>query len=323
MNLWQPTASLKNLQLRAEIIHNIRAFFATRKILEVETPLLAQATVTDPHLQSFKTSYQQPGIAQDKTFYLQTSPEFAMKRLLAAGSGPIYQISKAFRNNGELGRFHNPEFTLLEWYRPGFDHFDLMNEMEELLTTVLNTPAAERLSYAELFLRYLELDPHQTSTEQLRACATTLLPNIFEDQSRNFYLDLLMTHVIEPQLAPQPQPIFVYDFPASQAALARLSPNNPAVAERFEVYIHGIELANGYHELNNAEEQQQRFLADLQQRQKLACTDALPIDHYLISALQHGMPDCAGVALGIDRLIMIAAQAESLAEVISFPLDRA
>jgi lysyl-tRNA synthetase class 2 len=325
---WQPTASLKNLQLRAEIFQKIRAFFAERKVLEVETPLLSHATVTDLHLQSFITHYhaesqleesepRAPASAhpsngerslaaqKSRSLYLQTSPEYAMKRLLASGSGAIYQICKAFRNDGEFGRFHNPEFTMLEWYRPGFDHHELMNEVDELLKAVLNTQPAERVTYSELFARYVGIDPHTASF----------------DGDRNHHLQLIMNEKIEPHLG-RNQPTFVYDFPATQAALAKIRPGNPPVAERFEVYIEGIELANGFHELTDAHEQQQRFHADLLQRQKINYPP-VPIDEHLLAALQHGLPHCAGIALGIDRLVMIAAKAKAVEEVISFPLERA
>lgn len=326
MNHWQPTASFTNLKLRAKIMTQLRAFFAARNILEVETPLLSHATVTDLHLQSFKTHYQQPGVTPDETLYLQTSPEFAMKRLLAAGSGPIYQICKAFRNNGELGRFHNPEFTMLEWYRPDFDHHDLMNEVDELLNTVLNSESAERASYGELFARYLNLNPHTATLEELKKCTQEIIPEnagIQENcDDRNDYLHLLMSHIIEPRLGQNNKPTFVYDFPTTQAALAKIRPGNPPVAERFEVYIQGVELANGFHELTNADEQRRRFINDLQQRQQLNYP-AVPIDENLLAALQQGLPSCAGIAVGIDRLIMLAAQAECLADVISFSLERA
>lgn len=324
MYAWQPTASWQNLKLRAEILTKIRAFFAERNILEVETPLLSHATVTDVHLQSFSTHYLSHLHATPLTLYLQTSPEFAMKRLLAAGSGPIFQICKAFRNDGECGRMHNPEFTMLEWYRPGFTHIELMNETDELLQTILQTKPAQRISYADAFLQQTNLNPHTATLTELKQCVEKLnLTELTELDmvDRDSWLHVIMSHLIEPQLGQQ-QPTFIYDFPASQAALARIRQDDPSVAERFEVYIAGIELANGFHELSNAQEQQQRFEQNLQQRVQMNYP-IVPMDHNLLAALQHGLPDCAGIALGIDRLVMLASQAKQLSEIISFPLESA
>lgn len=320
--LWQPTASLEMLHLRARLLNRIRQFFAERHVLEVETPLLSQATVTDKHLQSFQTNYHFANPKQKQTLYLQTSPEFAMKRLLAAGSGAIYQLCKAFRNQGESGRYHNPEFTMLEWYRPGFNHHDLMDEMESLLKLMLDCPSAQRFSYAELFQHYLQIDPHQTSIELLKQTAHrfNLTTEHLTTLEKDDWLNLLMTHCIEPQLPKHP--VFIYDFPASQAALARIRPGKPALAERFEVYVQGLELANGFHELSSASEQRQRFGNDLIQREK-AGYPLVPIDERLLAALEQGLPDCAGVALGVDRLIMLASEKSAINEVLSFPIERA
>jgi lysyl-tRNA synthetase class 2 len=292
-------------------------------VLEVETPLLARATVTDLHLHSIPC---RPEVAAtpgrpDAELYLQTSPEFAMKRLLAAGSGPIYQLAKAFRD-GESGRLHNPEFTLLEWYRPGFDHHALMDEVEELLTHVLGTPAAERRSYAELFGHHLGLDPHRASAGELRRAAGEQGIEVvgMDDDDRDGWLHLLMTHRVEPHLGRE-RPTFVVDYPATQAALARIHPGDPPVAERFEVYVEGIELANGFHELRDPAEQRRRFEADLAERRR-AGLPTVPIDEHLLAALQAGLPDCAGVALGVDRLVMLAVGAGSVEEVLAFPLAR-
>lgn len=318
---WRPTASLETLRFRAELLAHLRRFFAERGVLEVETPILASAPVTDPRLASFSTVYRGPGAPTGQTRFLQTSPEFAMKRLLAAGSGPIFQISKAFRD-GEAGRRHNPEFTLLEWYRPGFDHHRLMDEMDELLGGVLATPPAERLTYREAFLRYAGLDPLVAPVADLRVAARTALgqvPDLGED--RDGWLDLLVSLVLEPRLG-RGRPTFLYDYPASQAALARLRPEDPRVAERFEVYVEGIELANGFHELGDAPEQRRRFESDLAIRAAEGQPE-VPIDEHLLAALAFGLPPCAGVALGFDRLVMVARGAQSLAEVMAFPWDRA
>ncbi len=300
------------LQLRAQILAKIRAFFTRRNILEVETPLLSHSTNPAPHLHSFATTYQK------KNLYLQTSPEFAMKRLLASGSGDIYQICKAFRD-GEQGRLHNPEFTLLEWYRINFNHHQLMDEMEQFLHFILNTPAAERITYRELFLQHLNVDPFGETNELKKiALAKGLDANLTNDHDT--WLQLLLTHFIEPNLG-QKQPVFVYDFPASQAMLAKINSDNPKIAERFEVSFKGIELANGFHELNDAQEQRQRFTAENKMRTQLNLP-IIPLDENFLEALPH-LPPCAGVAVGIDRLIMLATQTKSLVEVITFPIGYA
>lgn len=312
---WKPTANFKVIQARAELLAKIRQFFADGNVLEVETPLICHSSITDPNLHSFITTYQFG--SENKHLYLQTSPEFAMKRLLAAGSGSIYQICKAFRNE-EYGRQHNPEFTILEWYRVGFDHHDLMQDMDKLLQFTLNTKPAEKISYKELFLKYLAIDPIQSSIEDLRACALNNNLSDIENLDKDDWLNILLTHLIEPHLGQQ-QPTFIYDYPASQSALARINPENPEVAERFEVYINGTELANGFHELANSNEQRQRFLADLEQRKRLGLP-VLPLDERFIDSLDD-LPDCAGVALGIDRLLMLKLGAKSIEDVLAFPIQ--
>lgn len=290
------------LQQRAYILKTIREFFAERNVWEVETPLLSDATVTDPHIGS---------IAAGKS-YLQTSPEYAMKRLLVAGSGSIYQICKAFRED-LVGRLHRPEFTMLEWYRIGFDHHALMDEMDELLQKILKTPPAERITYAEIFKKVLNLNPHFANVDELISCAKKInFSGKLNDE--NAYLDLLFTHCIEPELA-KDRPVFLYDFPASQAALSKIRPGNPPVASRFEVYFKGIELANGFHELQDAKEQRARFDNDLAYRKKHQLP-LPPIDEKFLAALEHGLPDCAGVALGIDRLVMLALEKEKIEQVV-------
>jgi lysyl-tRNA synthetase class 2 len=318
---WAPSATLAVLRQRAQLIAKIRAFFAGKNVLEVDTPLLSNGTVTDPHVIGIPAIFKNIGSTEEKILYLQTSPEYAMKRLLAAGSGCIYQICKAFRQ-GEIGRRHNPEFTMLEWYRLGYDHHALMDEMDELLQLVLNTAPAERFSYADLFLQYLHFNPHTVTVENLMACAqqnnialTGILPN------HNAWLDLLWSHCIEPLIG-QEKPVFLYDFPASQASLAKLRPGNPPLASRFEVYFKGVELANGFHELQDAAEQTRRFAADLRLRTEMGLPQ-LGIDKNFIAALEAGLPECAGVALGIDRLIMLALSQECVADVISFTIERA
>jgi len=324
---WRPGADPAILRLRAELLARIRAFFATRGVLEVDTPALSVAAIGDPHLASFATVYSGPGSRHGRTLYLHTSPEFPMKRLLAAGSGCIYQIARVFRD-GEAGRRHNPEFTLLEWYRVGFDHHRLMDEVAELATELLAGRLAlaepERLSYRELFQRHLDLNPHQAGVAELAACAgargVPIPPGMPADDA-DPWLDLLLTHGIEPRLGAG-RLTFVYDYPASQAALARLRPDDPLVGERFEVYLNGVELANGFHELGDAGEQRRRFEAENAARRSLGLP-VMPVDENLLAALEAGLPDCAGVALGFDRLAMLAAGKTALAEVLAFPVERA
>ncbi len=319
---WQPSASIEVLKQRAAILQKIRLFFAERDVLEVDTPALSQSSVTDQHLHSFSTQFLSPFAKHAQTLYLQTSPEFAMKRLLCAGSGAIYQICKSFRNE-EAGQHHNPEFTMLEWYRPGFDHHQLMDELEQLITLILGGEAAKRMTYQQAFILHLDCDPLTANLEQLKvlACHFGYQEIANTEQDRDVLLMLLFSQEVEPRIS-QNQACFVYDFPASQAALAKINPTDSRVAERFELYINGIELANGFHELDDPAEQLARFEADNQKR--LACgLDAMPIDQHLIDALHHGLPSCAGVALGIDRLIMLALSCQRIEQVTAFSYQRA
>jgi lysyl-tRNA synthetase class 2 len=310
-SLWGPSAEIEILRQRAKILSTIRNFFEKRNVMEVETPLLSHYTITDPHIQSISA----------QTFFLQTSPEYAMKRLLSAGIGPIYQICKAFRQD-EIGQHHNPEFTMLEWYRPGFDHHNLMDEVTELLKSLWPVVETERFSYQEVFEKFLQIDPHRASIDELMSSARKHnIKMAGELTDRDAWLNLLISHVIEPQLG-QEQPVFIYDFPASQAALSKIRPENPRVASRFELYVKGIELANGFHELMDAREQHQRFEANLNYRQ-LHQLPSVSIDKRFLAALEHGLPDCAGVALGIDRLIMLALGRKAIKEVMSFDFARA
>lgn len=312
---WQPTASIEALRLRAETITAIRHFFDSRGLMEVETPLLSHFTVTDVHLHSFICN------SDRNRYYLQTSPEYAMKRLLAAGSGPIYQICKAFRQD-EAGKNHNPEFTMLEWYRPGFTHHDLMDEMNEFLQAVLKTASAKRQTYRECFQTHLNIDPLTASNEALKQAVISHQIDITAlNLDKDDYLDLLFGEVIAPKLG-LTEPMFIYDFPATQAALSKIRPENPPVAERFEVFIHGYECANGFHELQDAEEQLARFISNNQKRAEKNMPQ-LDVDVRFIEALRHGFPSCAGVAVGIDRLIMTKVRARSISEVISFPISLA
>lgn len=313
---WRPTAPFSHLHMRARLLRHIRDYFAEQQVLEVETPALTAAGVSDPHIDSFKIPAQEMD-GRAAGLYLQTSPEYAMKRLLAAGSGPIYQIARVFRA-GEAGRRHSPEFSLLEWYRPGFDHHQLMDEVEELLSRLLSLQSgAERITYRDVFRQYLDIDPLQATVAELRRCAEFNAISLQESvDDRDIWLDLLFSHAIEPRLAErQARMLFVHDYPASQAALARI--DERGLAARFELYLDGVELANGYHELVDAGEQRRRFIQDNRRRRALGKVE-MPADEYLLQALESGMPDCAGVALGLDRLVMCAAGVDSLKQVMSF-----
>jgi lysyl-tRNA synthetase class 2 len=319
---WRPSATISHLKTRAKILAEIRDFFTERSVLAVETPAISHATVTDIHLHTFKTSFIGPGYAKGLPLFLMTSPEFHMKRLLAAGSGSIYQIGKSFRNE-ESGRYHNPEFTMLEWYRVGFDHHDLMDEVDCLLQLILASTKAERMTYQQVFKQQLAICPLESSIEQLKQAAYRFdLKDIAEHEvNRDTLLQLLFSFVIEPKIGQQ-APIFIYDFPASQAALAKINQQDPRVADRFEVYFKGIELANGFHELDDPQEQLARFEQDNQQRLAMGLS-AQPIDTHLIEALEAGLPACAGVALGVDRLIMLATGCEHIDQVTAFAFPRA
>lgn len=323
MSDWRPSAGMEALRQRAELLAALRQFFKLRGVMEVETPALSARGATDPHLDSFCTRYTGPGAATGRPAYLQTSPEFAMKRLLAAGSGPIYQICKSFRN-GESGRRHNPEFTMLEWYRPGFDYRTLMTEVDALLQAILDTVPAEQLSYASVFEQHLHLNPHTAATALLRDCAAThrLSVSVTLRDDRDAWLSLLWTHLIEPGLGYGGRPLFVFDYPVSQAMLARIRPDSPAVAERFEVYVNGTELANGFQELADSAEQRRRFEENCRLRHEAGRVE-MSLDERLLAALAHGLPFCSGVALGVDRLLMLKTGKNNLDEVLAFPFDRA
>jgi lysyl-tRNA synthetase class 2 len=320
---WRPGASVALLRLRAEMLAATRAFFAERGLLEVETPALSAAASTSPALQSFQVRDADGGLAG----YLHTSPEFPMKRLLAAGCGSIYQICRAFRA-GELGRWHNPELTLVEWYRVGMDHHALMVEVAELLVTLLPPERLSRprevLSYQEVFRRALAVDPLQAPLAVLEAAARRagIVAPAGLGEHRDTWLDLLLSHAVQPGLG-RGGLTFVHGFPASQAALARLDPDDPRVAHRFEVFLEGVELANGFHELADPAAQRARFEAELRQRAESGLPP-VPVDQRLLTALeQGGLPECAGVALGFDRVVGLAAGATNLDQVMAFSARRA
>ncbi len=317
---WRPVAANPTLHRRAAMLAAARAFFAARRVLEVETPILSAAAVSDPQLESLATRIA--GLPGE--FYLQTSPEYAMKRLLAAGSGDIYQICKVFRDE-QRGRWHNPEFTLIEWYRVGLDDAALMDEVEELLGALLaplrKLRPAERLAYSAALERHAGVDAHRSSDAELEAAALRHGIRCDAELDRDAKLDLLMGLIVGPKLG-HDRPCFICDYPASQAALARLKPGVPAVAARFELYLEGVELANGFHELQDAAELRARFNRDVELRRERGQA-ARPLDENLLAALEHGMPDCAGVALGFDRVVALALGADSLALSMAFAIDQA
>jgi lysyl-tRNA synthetase class 2 len=322
---WRPGVGNDVLRMRATLLARIRDFFREREVLEVDTPALSSAAATDSAIESFLTRYTGPGAAGGKPLYLGSSPEFFMKRLLAAASGPIYQLAHVFRN-GEYGAHHNPEFMMLEWYRPGFDHHALMDEVDQFMVTVLDGFAeyspAVRISYRDWFIEGAGLDPWCDDAGAFRQFALrefgSALPAL-DETDRDGWLDLIVTHWLEPRLGPAAQ--FVYDYPPSQASLARLRDGEYPVAERFELYFGGVELANGFHELADAGEQQQRFIAENQRRTQQGKAE-MPIDRALIGALTYGLPDCSGVALGVDRLLMVATGAATLEAIMPFDLGR-
>ncbi|MEX1032308.1 MAG: EF-P lysine aminoacylase EpmA [Cellvibrionaceae bacterium] len=313
MSDWRPSTTTAVLHARADLYRRIRGFFAARDYLEVDPPLLGRGGTTDPAIESFRTEHA------GRDYYLQTSPEFFMKRLLAAGSGPIYALSKVFRQDEE-GRHHNPEFTLLEWYRPGFDDHALMVEVGEFLGEILDAPI-QKFTYRQVFSNVLQIDPHIARLDQLKDCARKQLSVTWDDNNRDVWLDLLFSHLIQPKLGKVIT--FIHDYPASQAALAKITEDDTGqkIARRFEVFFNGVELANGYWELTDAKEQAQRFAADNEHR-RASQQPPVAVDTKLIEALESGLPDCAGVALGVDRLLMLATDADKIEDVVVFPWSR-
>ncbi len=313
---------IEALRQRARVNALVRQFFADRGVLEVETPILSAAGNTEPNIDSFHTDFSGHSDAGARRRWLRTSPEYPLKRLLSAGVGDCYELGRVFRN-GEAGGRHNPEFTMLEWYRVGWDHHRLVDETVELVRAVLATEGrsadVQVLTYRELFQQSVGVDPFADSDEALRAP----LADIHIDGTglvRDDWLDLLMTHRIQPGF-PADRITVVHDWPATQAALARVRPGELPLAERFELYLGSVELANGYHELNDAAEQRQRFERDHQVRRKRGAV-LPPIDEALLAALP-AMPDCAGVAVGIDRLLMALNGTPRIADVLAFDFAHA
>ncbi|MDO9138817.1 MAG: EF-P lysine aminoacylase EpmA [Methylobacter sp.] len=321
---WRPSCAIELLQLRARMLAEIRQFFADRAVLEVETPLLSNSIGTDPQLEFFTAEYRL--LPTRQTLFLQTSPEFAMKRLLAAGSGCIYQIGKAFRN-GESGRFHNPEFTMLEWYRVGFSLPQLMDEIAGLIGHLFREQPlqeTQRVSYQDAFFSHTGLDPLVFSYPDYCAYARqSELPEAVTicGHDHALWLDFLFSHKVQPHLGNNAL-CMVYGYPACQSSLARINEHNALVSDRVEVFINGVELGNGYHELTDADEQNKRFDKELAIRQQ----QKLPVsvkDQRLVAALASGLPQCSGMAIGLDRLLMLLSGSHSINEVLSFPIHRA
>ncbi len=319
---FRPTASWPILRLRDSLLRRTRAFFHDRRFIEVETPLLSADVVVDLHLEPFAVDVPHGG-GRSRRMWLQTSPEFAMKRLMAAGGEAIFQITHAFRQE-EQGRLHNPEFTLVEWYRRGDGLAEGMQSLSDLGDELLGRGSAETISYQEAFERHAGVEPHGAPVAALANAAQRhglAAPASLAADDRDGWLDLLLVELVEPHLG-RDRPAILYDYPASQAALAQARPGPPAVAERFELYVDGIELANGYHELLDA-----AVLVERNRLNNLARTAAgkpvLPEDSRLLAAMRAGLPDCTGVALGFDRVVMLAGGAATLEDVLTFPFDRA
>jgi elongation factor P--(R)-beta-lysine ligase len=322
-NNWKPSASIDAIKVRARMLQSLRAFFAEQSVLEVETPVLSQAAITDPHLQSFSTEFL------NQRYYLHTSPEFFMKRLLASGSGDIYQVCKVFRDD-EQGKNHNPEFTMLEWYRLDFDHHQLMDEVENFLhqslkalSSRIDGQSVTRISYQQAFLDTLGIDPLDTHINALKNITeqnNIAIPVGMSEQNKDMWLDWLMTQAIAPAFSKQGF-TFLYDYPASQAALAKISETDSRVAHRFEVFFGELELANGFYELTDAVEQEQRFNDENKKRVELNMPE-MPVDENLLAALDAGLPECSGVAIGLDRLLMVLLEKNDIGDVMGFSFDR-
>lgn len=321
---WQPSCSIELIQIRAKLLRDIREYFYAQNVLEVETPALCQTIGTDPYLDFFSTRLDPGG---KDTLYLQTSPEFAMKRLLAANIGSIYQITKAFRK-GESGRLHNPEFSMLEWYRVGFNLEQLMDDVELLLGQFLPAEQfpekTERIKYADIFKRYTGLNALQFDRSEYQSAAESLgfpeAGDICKDEHVT-WLDFLFSHSVQKHLG-KDSLCMVYDYPACLPSLARTHATNPLVVERVEVFLQGIELGNGYYELSDMAEQRVRFQREVSLRETNGA-EKVSIDERMLAALQHGLPDCSGIALGLDRLLMVLSQKKNLDEVLAFPIKNA
>ncbi|WP_367670461.1 elongation factor P--(R)-beta-lysine ligase [Sodalis-like secondary symbiont of Drepanosiphum platanoidis] len=315
---WKPTSSIKNLINRAIFIKKIRKFFYKKKYLEVDTPILSKFTVTDAHIKSFKTVFKKLNIR--KKLYLITSPEYHMKRLIAANSGPIFQICHSFRN-GEIGRLHQPEFTMLEWYNPKFGMQELIKESDELLKKIFSYKKIKKISYKNIYIKYLGIDPFKEKIKNLQK--KSILLNIEKKTvlslNKNELLQLIFSIAIEPNIG-KFQPVVVYHFPIEQSLLSKINKKNSKVSNRFEIYFKGIEIANGFQELTNLSEHYKRFNNQNNIR-KLLNISTKKIDKYFISALKYGLPSCSGISIGIDRLLMILTKMNNIKDIISFSIE--
>ncbi|BFM05878.1 EF-P lysine aminoacylase EpmA [Halioxenophilus aromaticivorans] len=306
---WQPSASLVALRTRAQTLHTIRQFFTSRHLLEIDVPVLASHSVTDPSITAIQAT------VNNQTGFLQTSPEYFLKRLIAAGYGSVFYLGKAFRDQ-EYGRRHQPEFTMLEWYQLGFDDVQLMQQTLALMAELLPGKPQRTVSYQALFEAEFGANPHTIDDAALAQLGQARCAVSFDQADRNTWLDLLFSHCLEPKLQ---DVVVVCDYPASQGALARLgeNPQGHRVAKRFEVFVDGLEIGNGYWELSDADELAQRFAADQELRRERG--DFVPaVDPQLMAAQRHGLPDCAGIAMGVDRIIMAKLGASSLADTLAF-----
>lgn len=313
---------LSAFRLRAQVYALIRNFFSKRNVLEVETPILSAFGNTAPNIESFCTEFSGHVDAGERQRWLRTSPEFPLKRLLAEGIGDCYELGRVFRN-GETGVRHNPEFTLLEWYRVGWTEQQLLAELSDLVSVIFSkigrVVAIKKMTYRDWFYEYLQLDPHNAPIESLQAVLHPIRIAA-ETLQRDDWLDLIVTHRLQAQ-NPKDSLLLIYDYPASQCALARVRAGSPPVAERFEAYLGEFELANGYHELNNAEEQRTRFLCDQALRAERGLVQP-KIDEHLLAALPQ-LPDCAGVAMGVDRLLMAMSGVVDIRKILSFDFSQA
>jgi len=324
--MWKSNLSWEKAKDRARVIHSIRQFFLNKNIIEVETPILSSGTITDAYIEAFECTfdfYDSINSKKSNILHLQTSPEYSMKRLLASGYQSIYQLCKAFRHE-EGGKYHNPEFTILEWYRVGFNHHQLINEVQELLQLVLNVQWCEKITYQDAFIGLLDVDPLDTDIVELKQALYHhgVHGDWIETETEiDILLQVLFSECIENKIGLE-APCFIYNYPVSQASLAKESEHDPRVSQRFECYFKGIELANGFNELTDVGEQIKRFELDNERRRSLG-KDVKPIDENFVNALEFGLPSCAGVALGIDRLLMLAMEQNSIKEVMNFTIDNA
>jgi len=318
---WQPSCSLELLQLRAAVLRTIRTYFYEQEVLEVETPILCQSIGTDPYLDFFSTDFAA------KSYYLQTSPEFSMKRLLAAGMGSCYQITKSFRQ-GEAGRYHNPEFTILEWYRVGFDLSDLMDDVENLLCPLLRDTrfngSVERCAYVDIFKKYTGLNSLQFSLPAYQAVAEKFNCSDAHQlcgEDHSLWLDFLFSLCVQNELGKKGV-CMIYNYPACLSSLARLNKDNELLSERVEVFVNGIEMGNGYFELTDVVEQEKRFEREIELRKQNKST-AVNKDARFLAALNSGLPDCSGLAIGLDRLLMVLSDQDKIADVLAFSIENA